>query len=82
MLRGIIEQKELSREGFEARQDQIQGQALKRFMENNSKRDSSLEMISLKSDGMKSRRRLLNKYDSIALERILGKSDLFPISYL
>ncbi len=82
MLRGIIEQKELSREGFEARQDQIQDQALKRFMENDSKRDSSLEKISLKSDGMKSRRRLLNKYDSIALERILGKSDLFPISYL
>ena len=37
MLRGIIEQKELSREGFEARRDQIQDQALKRFMESNSK---------------------------------------------
>ena len=48
MLRGIIEQKKLSREGFEARQNQIQDQALKRFMENNSKRDSSLEKISLK----------------------------------
>lgn len=82
MLRGIIEQKEFSREEFEARQDQIQDQALKRFIESNSKRDSSLEKISLKSDSMKSRRRLLNKYDSIALERILGKSDLFPISYL
>lgn len=35
-----------------------------------------------KNNTLKSRRKLLNDYDSIAMERIMGKSDLFPISYL
>ena len=43
MLRGIVEQKEISKEKFEAKQNQIQDQALKRFMENESKKDSNLE---------------------------------------
>lgn len=44
MLRGIIEQqKEISKEIFAAKQNQIQEQALKRFTENASKRDSDLE---------------------------------------
>ena len=82
MLRGIIEQKEISKERFEARQDQIQEQALKRFVENDSKKNSNLEKMDIKDNTLKSRRKLLNKYDSIAMERIMGKSDLFPISYL
>lgn len=82
MLRGIIEQKEISKERFEAKQDQIQKQALKRFIENDSKRSSNLEKIDIKDNTLKSRRKLLNDYDSIAMERIMGKSDLFPISYL
>ena len=82
MLRGIIEQKEISKERFEARQDQIQKQALKRFIENDSKKNSNLEKMDIKNNTLKSRRKLLNKYDSIAMERIMGKSDLFPISYL
>ena len=82
MLRGIIEQKEISKERFEARQDQIQKQALKRFVENYSERNSNLEKIDIKDNTLKSRRKLLNDYDSIAMERIMGKSDLFPISYL
>ncbi|EJU21549.1 DNA/RNA non-specific endonuclease [Peptoanaerobacter stomatis] len=82
MLRGIIEQKEISKERFEAKQDQIQKQALKRFIENDSKRNSNLEKIDIKDNTLKSRRKLLNDYDSIAMERIMGKSDLFPISYL
>lgn len=82
MLRGIIEQKEISKERFEAKQDQIQKQALKRFIKNDSKRNSNLEKIDIKDNTLKSRRKLLNDYDSIAMERIMGKSDLFPISYL
>ena len=82
MLRGIIEEKEISKERFETKQAQIQKQALKRFIENGSGRDSILEKTDIKNDMLKSRRKLLNEYDSIALERIMGKSDLFPISYL
>lgn len=82
MLRGIIEEKEISKERFEAKQAQIQKQALKRFIENGSGRDSILEKTDIKNDMLKSRKKLLNEYDSIALERIMGKSDLFPISYL
>ena len=82
MLRGIIEEKEISKERFEAKQAQIQKQALKRFIENGYGRYSILEKTDIKNDMLKSRRKLLNEYDSIALERIMGKSDLFPISYL
>lgn len=82
MLRGIIEEKEISKERFEAKQAQIQKQALKRFIENGSGRDFTLEKTDIKNGMLKSRRKLLNEYDSIALERIMGKSDLFPISYL
>ncbi|WP_036729192.1 DNA/RNA non-specific endonuclease [Peptoniphilus mikwangii] len=82
MLRGIIEEKEISKERFEAKQNQIQEQALKRFVENNSKSDTDVEELSIKNNILKSRRKVLNEYDSIAMERIMGKSDLFPISYL
>lgn len=82
MLRGIIEQKEISKESFAAKKDQIKEQALKRFIENDSGSDSALEKVSIKDNTLKSRGKLLNDYDSIAMERILGKSDLFPISYL
>lgn len=43
MLRGIVGQKEISKERLEAKKEQIQEQALKRFTENASKRDSDLE---------------------------------------
>lgn len=82
MLRGIIEQKEITKEAFEAKQDRIREQALKRFLENVSKKDSAHEKMSFKNDMLKLRKNLLNDYDSIAMERIIGKSDLFPISYL
>ena len=82
MLRGIVGQKEISKERLEAKKEQIQEQALKRFTENASKRDSDLEKMDVKNNTLKSRRKLLNDYDSIAMERIMGKSDLFPISYL
>ena len=82
MLRGIIERKEISKESFAAKKDQIKEQALKRFIENDSGSDSTLEKVSIKDNTLKSRGKLLNDYDSIAMERILGKSDLFPISYL
>ena len=82
MLRGIVGQKEILKERLEAKKEQIQEQALKRFTENASKRDSDLEKMDVKNNTLKSRRKLLNDYDSIAMERIMGKSDLFPISYL
>lgn len=82
MLRGIVEQEGISKEKLEARQAQIQEEASKRFFESASQKASSLETMTLKSPALKSRRRVLDDYDSIALERILGTSDLFPISYL
>ena len=39
MLRGIVGQKEISKERLEAKKEQIQEQALKRFTENASKRN-------------------------------------------
>ena len=45
MLRGIVGQKEISKERLEAKKEQIQEQALKRFTENASKRDSDLEKM-------------------------------------
>ena len=82
MLRGIIEQREISKESLEAKKHRIQEEALKRFTENGSKRDSGLEKESVKLDTLQLRRNMLNDYDSIAMERIMGKSDLFPIAYL
>lgn len=82
MLRGIIEQREISKESLEAKKHRIQEEALKRFTENESKRDSGLEKESVKLDTLQLRRNMLNDYDSIAMERIMGKSDLFPIAYL
>lgn len=82
MLRGIVEQNDISRESFKERQNQIQEQALKRFVKNVSKKNSNLEKTGVENKTLTSRRRLLNDYDSIAMERILGKSDLFPISYM
>ena len=80
MLRGIIEQNEISRESFKERRDRIREEALKRFLENASKKN--LEKEEVKSDTLRLRSRLLNAYDSIAMERLIGRSDLFPISYL
>lgn len=82
MLRGVIEPRKLSKESFEEKQNQIQEQALQRFMKTASKRASDLEKMCANGDMLKSRGNLLNDYDSIAMERIMGKSDLFPISYL
>lgn len=82
MLRGIVEQEGVSKEKLEAKQARIQEQALKRFLESSSKKDSSLETKDLKSGSLHLRKKILNDYDSIAIERLIGKSDLFPISYL
>lgn len=82
MLRGIMEQEGVSKEKLEAKQVRIREQALKRFLENSSKKDPSLETMNIKSNALDSRKNVLNDYDSVAIERIMGKSDLFPISYL
>lgn len=49
MLRGIVGQKEILKERLEAKKEQIQEQALKRFTENASKRDSDLEKMDVKT---------------------------------
>lgn len=49
MLRGIVGQKEISKERLEAKKEQIQEQALKCFTENASKRDSDLEKMDVKT---------------------------------
>ncbi|MDO4792835.1 MAG: DNA/RNA non-specific endonuclease [Filifactor alocis] len=82
MLRGIVEQEGVSKEKLEAKQSQIQEQALKRFLENSSEKDPSLEIKNFQSNALNLRKNILDNYDSIAMERIMGKSDLFPISYL
>ena len=59
MLRGIIERKEISKESFAAKKDQIKEQALKRFIENDSGSDSTLEKVSIKDNTLKSRGKLI-----------------------
>lgn len=96
MLHCIMEQKEVSKERFEAKQLQIQEEALKRFMKSDSEKnaekdlekDAILEKIIMDTNvaapdyALSQRLNLLNDYDLNALERIIGKSDIFPISYL
>jgi len=86
MLRNIIEPKEISRETLQQKQEQIQEQALKRFIENASRKESAkastMERAIIKNSTLKSREMLISDYDSIAMERIMGNSDLFPIPYL
>lgn len=82
MSTGFIGEREITREKFKEKRNKIQEQALRRFMENSSKKDDSAKEICVKKSVLRIRRRLFNDYDSVAEERLMGNSDLFPISYL
>ncbi|PHH97780.1 DNA/RNA non-specific endonuclease [Fusobacterium nucleatum] len=72
MLKGF-NSGDISYETLEKEKENIEQQALERFLEEKSEEKNK----QLPKEGM-----LFNSRDSIAMERILGKNDLFPISYL
>lgn len=72
MLKGFNSE-DISYEILEKVKENIKQQALERFLEEKSEEKNK----HLPKEGM-----LFNSRDSIAMERILGKNDLFPISYL
>lgn len=72
MLKGF-NSGDISYEILEKKKENIEQQALERFLEEKSEEKNK----HLPKESM-----LFNSRDSIAMERILGKNDLFPISYL
>lgn len=72
---------EMSREVLEMQKKKIEEAALKRFLEE-KKSKKILPQKPLNEILFASRKNTIEDRDSIAMERILGKSDLFPISYL
>ncbi len=82
MLRGIVTAKEeISQEILVNEMKKIEETALKRFLEETT--NEEIKNPKPLSDMMfASRQSIIEERDSIAMERILGKSDLFPISYL
>ena len=72
MLKGF-NSGDISHEILENEKERINQKALERFLEEKSEEEN--KQVSTK--GM-----LFNSKDSTAMERILGKNDLFPISYL
>ncbi|MDO5095425.1 MAG: DNA/RNA non-specific endonuclease [Peptostreptococcaceae bacterium] len=80
MSKEIVEPKTNECKNFAEQKAKIEQEALARFMKTSGKEKKAKP----DSEPMKfsARQNVLKKYDSIAMERILGKSDLFPISYL
>lgn len=72
MLKGFNSE-DISFEILEKEKENIEQQALERFLEEKSEEENK----QIPKENM-----LFNSKDSIAMERILGKNDLFPISYL
>lgn len=72
MLKGFNSE-DISYEILEKAKENIEQQALERFLEEKSEEKNK----HLPKEDM-----LFNSKDSIAMERIVGKNDLFPISYL
>lgn len=72
MLKGI-NLGDISSEILEKEKENIEKQALERFLEEKSEEENK----QVSKENM-----LFTSKDSIAFERILGKNDLFPISYL
>lgn len=65
---------------FAEQKAKIEQEALQRFLKTSGKEKKTNPHSDQRMFG--ARQNVLKKYDSIAMERILGKSDLFPISYL
>lgn len=79
MLKGIKSNN--NQFGSSTKREEMEAQALRRFLEASSKKaDESLQ----KTDEikMKTRRKLIDNRDDMAMERILGDNDLLPISYM
>ncbi|WP_338950783.1 serine protease [Fusobacterium nucleatum] len=72
MLKGF-NSGDISYEILEKKKENIEQQALERFLEEKSEKENK----HIPKEDM-----LFNSKDSIAMERIVGKNDLFPISYL
>lgn len=82
MLRGIVTAKEeISQEILVNEMKKIEETALKRFLEEATSEEKQ-NPKPLSDMMFASRQSIIEERDSIAMERILGKSDLFPISYL
>ncbi len=89
MLKGIVEKEilaevksqDITREELESEKERINHLALKRFLEASESQDDEMSEEDTRSILMK-REEKLNSYDIGSLERIIGNSDLFPISYL
>ena len=73
--------KDISQKALEEKKEKIEQKALERFLE---KEPVNEEIKEPSTKGMlfSSRKNILENKDSIPMERILGKNDLFPISYL
>lgn len=72
MLKGFNSE-DISYKILEKEKENIEQQALERFLEEKTEEENN----HLPKENM-----LFGSKDSIAMERILGKNDLFPISYL
>lgn len=82
MLNDFNSKNNMSKEAFQSKKDKIQQKALERFLKMSEKKESAKEHFVNDGKMFTKRRDVLDDYDSIAIERIMGKSDLFPISYL
>lgn len=69
--------------------DQQQQLALKRYIERMAQREGNLNQLQIKSplevdkpERVKARKAMIDNRDNLALERIIGNNDLFPLHYL
>lgn len=78
MSTAVSRDRMITKELLAKRRKQIETLALKRFLASSERKQPVFQ----KNRMLLSRKAALKNYDSIAMERILGKSDLFPIAYL
>lgn len=89
MLKGLrgkevldeVKEQDITREGLEAEKERINDLALERFLEAVKSQAEEVEDSDIRT-AIINREDKLNSYDTISMERIIGNSDLFPISYL
>ncbi|MDO5708426.1 MAG: hypothetical protein Q4P31_07320 [Andreesenia angusta] len=74
----MIKDNGITSEEIKKEKERINGIALKRYLEAvkiTDKKENKEEKLLLRS-------KKIDEYDTIAFERIIGESDLFPIAYL
>jgi endonuclease G len=64
------------------KEEKIISAALKRYQKLEGERRGARKSRAFDQDAMKVRRSIINTYDGLSIERILDKSDLFPIAHL